>query len=107
MAPASAPNNIEGRSRKGSSRLIGLPFFVTTTGSPLSATSSITWRHFALNSDAFISFMPTSSVDMTMVLTMIISWVTRCLSRTSGCERAAQGCGLGEELARGLESLRR
>jgi len=51
--PAIAPNRLL-RSRTGTSLLTGVPFFVTSTGSPVALTSSMSFRHFALNSDAVI-----------------------------------------------------
>lgn len=51
--PAITPKRLL-RSRTGTSLLTGLPFLVTSTGSPVALTSSMSFRHFALNSDAVI-----------------------------------------------------
>lgn len=54
--------------RSGTSRATGLPFLVIWTLSPVAATSSITLRHLALNSEAFIVRMTT---PVTMVMSMV------------------------------------
>ena len=50
--PLRKPRNVFGFFATGTSCATGFPRFVTTIDSPDSATSSIAWRHFALNSAA-------------------------------------------------------
>jgi len=45
------------RRGEGTSLVMGLPFLVMTTSSPDFATSSMSFRHLALNSDALTVFM--------------------------------------------------
>src|SRR5262249_60713222 len=52
--PLSMPNAFRLRCLYGLSSAIALPFFVITTLSPVRSTSSISARHLALNSEAFI-----------------------------------------------------
>src|SRR5712692_11644530 len=65
--PFRAPNRVFGRSSTGTSFETGLPFLVIVTGSPLLATWSMIFRHFALNSEALIVVF----FFMTMVMTMV------------------------------------
>ncbi len=60
-----APKRLFGRSSAATSFDTGFPFFVMITDSPVFATSSITRKHFALNSDAFMIRC------LTMVMTMV------------------------------------
>src|SRR5690242_2368456 len=52
--PLRIPRAFRLRCLYGLSSTIGLPFFVITTLSPVRSTSSISARHLALNSEAFI-----------------------------------------------------
>ena len=60
------PKSVFGRFRYGTNRATGFPRFVITISLPVSATSSINAKHFALNSVADIVHSPISlctSVD--------------------------------------------
>src|SRR6476660_4275053 len=61
--PFKKPRSVFGLVAIGASWAIGLPRFVITMGSPLDATSSIAWRHRALNSLARIVFAIGSPCD--------------------------------------------
>lgn len=52
--PLRAPKRVSGLLLAGISWLMGTPFFVINTASPVAATSSMIWRHFALNSEALM-----------------------------------------------------
>ena len=54
MMSRSRPNHDPGAGRTGTSRATGRPRFVITISLPVSATSSISPKHFALNSVAVI-----------------------------------------------------
>ena len=66
MMSLSRPNQVPSEGRNGTSRATGRPRFVITSSRPVSATSSINPKHFALNSVADIVHSPAArcpSVD--------------------------------------------
>ena len=68
--PLSAPKRVSGLRLAGISWVMGTPFFVIKTASPVAATSSMILRHFALNSEALIVLIYTPAY-MTIVMTMV------------------------------------
>ena len=59
----------------GRNSATGLPFLVIRTGSPVRATSSISARHWALNSEALTICMTASTHDVTTAVTTIMTMV--------------------------------